>query len=136
MLTVSVSKLPRGRNIPGAQVTQFDDLKERRLPNWGRWGRQDDCIPRVGGSLSSEYVGDDLRDGEDAQRAVEARPDPIDWRDAEDLDQYIGKLAHRHREAIRARFYKHQRVPRLELDWAIRMLQDAMGQLEAVNDAE
>lgn len=122
-----MSNLPRGKNIPGATTTAFDELKSIRLPNWGRWGRQDADKPSVGASLAGEYVGEDLRDGKDATEALEARPGPIDWRDAELLDQYISRLMYQHREAIRARFYKLQRVPRPELDWAIRMLQDAMG---------
>ena len=130
----SVGKLPRGRSIPGVTLSQFDVLKMHRLPNWGRWGRQDAGAPRTHVSLTGELLGEDNRDGADAEAAPTPRPPPIDWRDAEQLDAYIVRLATRHREAIRYRYYLHQRVPRLELDWAIRMLQDAMGMLEAANE--
>lgn len=130
----SVSRLPRGRSIPGVTLSQFDILKLHRLPNWGRWGRQDGDKPRDHVSLAGEFVGEDLRDGADADKAVSVPPPPIDWRDAELLDAHIVRMSGRHRAAIIARYYRQERVPRLELDWAIRMLQDAMGMLEAANE--
>jgi len=109
--------------IPGAVKTLFDELKLDRLPNWGRWGRQDSCRPdpqRVGSTIA-RFVKDDP-DDRDYEAAPEPAELPIDHRDAERLDGFILRLPRHHRDVIRRHYYQHQPMPRMLLDHAVRAL--------------
>lgn len=108
--------------IPGAKKTLFDDLKIDRLPNWGRWGRQDSSRPdpqRVGSTIARMASGVPDKDYEGVP---EAAAPPIDHRDAEFLDRYILALPTHHRDVIRRHYYRKQPMPRMLLDEAVRAL--------------
>lgn len=108
--------------IPGATRTAFDDLKLDRLPNWGRWGRQDSCRPdpqRVGSTIARFVKDDPDKDYEGVPEPAEI---PIDHRDAERLDGFILRLPSHHKDVIRRHYYRNQCMPRLLLDQAVRAL--------------
>lgn len=110
-------------------MTDFEEMREHRLPNWGAWGRQDQDKPnsqRPGGSICVDFnPSKDWEPGWGDMDAVpEAPPIPIDHRDAENLDGYIRQLGQEHRETIRRHYYKDQRQQWERLDAAVRALLD------------
>lgn len=109
-------------------MSPFEELKDRRLYNWGRWGRQDSCRPDPNrlGSAFARYMKDD-EDDKDYESVPEPPSIPIDPRDAEKLDAHILRLPSHHKDVIRRHYYREQRMPRLLLDEAVRALAWAMG---------
>ena len=110
-------------------MTEFEDMREHRLPNWGAWGRQDTDRPdpeACGRSPCSDF--DPSKDWEagwgDMDAVPESPPMPIDHRDADLLDGYIRQMPVAHREVIRRRFYKRQQLDIMVVDAAVRCLLD------------
>jgi hypothetical protein len=110
-------------------MTEFEDLRNHRLPNWGSWGRQDTDRPdpeACGRSPSADF--DPSKDWEpgwgDMDAVPEAPPMPIDHRDADLLDGYIRQMPAVHREIIRKHYYKRMLQPWDVLDTACRALLD------------
>lgn len=112
------------REIEGAKRTDIDDLKLVRLPNWGRWGRQDSCKPdsqRLGSTIASRMGRDP---DQDYDEPVDSVPEGIDERDAERLDGFIRQLSADHREIIRRCYYREEAIYRVHLDASVRALND------------
>lgn len=98
------------------------------LPNWGAWGRQDDCRPDPESGSSSIYdMGPSLPDGW-ADAAVDAIA-TINVAQAEQLDRAIARLPRQHLEVIRARYYlRDGTVTTMDRDAAVRALMDVLGE--------
>lgn len=110
-------------------MTEFEEMREHRLPNWGCWGRQDTDRPdpeACGRSPAADF--DPRKNGEpgwgDEDAAPESPPMPIDHRDADLLDGYIRKMPAAHKEVIRRKFYKRHQVDIMVVDAAVRCLLD------------
>jgi hypothetical protein len=92
-----------------------------RLVNWSRWGRQDSGRPdpeSVTGGIYNMGRADRQGEGESGEDA-EAPDDPIDHRDADNLDGYIMRLRPDHKRSIVVYFYKRRPVHRPLVDEAI-----------------
>lgn len=103
------------------------DVMWQRLVMWGRWGRQDTCRPDPESVTAGIYdMGRADRQGE-GESGEESEPDaePINSRDADNLDGYIRQLRRDHREHIRIYFYRRKHVYRPLLDEAVRAVIDA-----------
>lgn len=120
------------REIPGAAYSLFDKLYLERLPNWGRWGRQDSCKPDPNHGSSSIYEqGKPSEDGDEGwgSETVGDAIVPIDVRDAEEMDCWIRQLAGHHRTVIRWVWYRRDnkvRPTKLTVDAAVRAIVDLM----------
>ncbi len=106
--------------------SDFDVMRNIRLPNWGRWGRQDDGRPDPEWGCGSIY---NMGKKDETERDEEAAPEPplpkIDHKDAELLDALIrDRLAEAHKHAIRGFFYKRQAWMLPKVPAAIRALLD------------
>lgn len=114
-------------------LSPHDDIKFRRLPNWGFWGRHDTCKPDPERGTSSVYsLGKrDLRDlDEDAPQKHDVIH-RVDYVDAEIIDAWMRKLMSYSPHAftiIRRRYYHRPevRTSNLSVDRAIRTLIDLM----------
>jgi hypothetical protein len=123
-------------NQPSGYSDDFVDLRSRRLPNWGRWGRISDCPNPNIKSHIADLIGiaastsDGHGEAEDGTEAATFIADTaiagIDHLDAEGLDTWIRQLRSGHRNMIRIRFYLLRPVPWLEMDASIRALMDLM----------
>jgi hypothetical protein len=114
-------------------------MRDQRLVNWGRWGRQDSGRPdNERGSSSIYAMGRADRQGEqviDGEIEVADEPAPkLDEKDAEYLDGYIAQLSELHRQIIRQKYYKRLAVHRLDVDAAVRGLLDAIAENRRVTD--
>ena len=107
-------------------LSDFDVMLKVRLPNWGRWGRQDSDRPDPESGCGSIYqMGRGDRTGED-DAPPEPPPPRIDHRDAERLDQLIlYGLVPAHRQIICGHFYKRKDSYMPKVHAAIRALLDA-----------
>jgi hypothetical protein len=122
--------MPQLQHRPDAALSDFDLMRWHRLPNWGRWGRDDPDKPdpnKCGRSICADYIprGDD-GEGWGEEGAIGAKPPPVDFRDAENLDGFIQQLDAERRQHIRRFFYLRQPVRWELLDEAIRGLLDAL----------
>ena len=106
-------------------LSDFDRMRNVRLPNWGRWGRQDSSRPDPeAGSGSIYQLG--RADREATDEAPEPPPPRIDDKDAEWLDGLIGKkIAVEHRFVICGYFYKRKESFYPKVNAAVRALLDA-----------
>ena len=106
-------------------LSEFDYMLKVRLPNWGRWGRQDDCRPDPeAGSASIYSMGRADRQGED-EAPTDATPQ-IDHADAERLDRLIGnQIAREYRHVLCGYFYKRRGDFWPRVHAAVRALIDA-----------
>ncbi len=107
-------------------LSDFDRMLKERLPQWGRWGRQD-CgrpDPEAGsGSIYSMGKKDERELDEEA--APEPPPPRIDTIDCEMLDRLIFNLERDHRNAVKDFFYKRRAVPMGKVFAAVRAVLDA-----------
>lgn len=109
-------------------LSDFDVMFEERLPNWGRWGRQDGGRPDPHRGSSGIYAM-----GRTLDRDEEAAPesnDPVDAQDAEFIDDLLkpwagSALMARHREIIRTFYYRRRIAPLRLVREAVRHLLDA-----------
>lgn len=117
----------------GDALSDFEVMWSR-LIGWGRWGRQDSCRPDPESVTAGIYdMGKDDERELDEDAAPEDSPEPINSRDAENLDGYIMQLRQDHRRHIRVYFYKRQHVYRPLLDEAVRAMCDAEEHNQRVN---
>ena len=120
-------------------LSEHEVMRDQRLVNWGRYGRQDSCRPdneRVSSSIymmgRADRQGEQIIDGE-----VEVQDDPIpklDTKDAEYLDGFIAQLSELHRQIIRQKYYKRLPVHRIDVDAAVRALLDEIATNRRVVD--
>jgi hypothetical protein len=111
------------------------DVMVARLVNWSRWGRQDSGRPdpeSVTGGIYNMGRADRQGEGESGEDA-EAPADPIDHRDADNLDGYIMQLRPDHKRSIVVYFYKRRPVHRPLVDEAIRSLCDLEEAIQRTN---
>ena len=105
-------------------LSEFDYMLKVRLPNWGRWGRQDSCRPDPEAGSGSIYeMGRADREG-DGEEAPEELPPGIDSPDAEALDAYITRLGLSHKHVIIQHFYKRKEGMYPHVHAAVRALLD------------
>lgn len=106
-------------------LSDFDRMRNVRLPNWGRDGRRDPGRPDPeAGSGSIYQLG--RADRESLDEAPEPPPPPIDEKDAEWLDYLISKkLPLEHRHVICGYFYKRRESFYPKVNAAVRALLDA-----------
>ena len=111
-------------------LSDFDVMLKMRLPNWGRWGRQDSDRPDPeAGSGSIYQMGRADRAGED-EETPELPPPRIDHRDAERLDRLIQRLPMTHRQVICGHFYKRKESYMPKVHAAARAVLDAEDEAE------
>ncbi len=91
-----------------------------RLENWGRWGRQDPDCPDV--EAGTAHIYDMGRAKSQSDLNPPEAPNPIDERDADNLNGYIQQMARDHKEPIRRYFYLRLHVHTGRLETAIRVL--------------
>lgn len=116
----------------------FRDLRDRRLPNWGRYARLDPCKPdsSCANPLYEQYLPDGDEDGwgevtTATIRAITTAPPPaeqdeIDEHDAEIVDAWIRQTPMPHRAVLIGRYALRLRFSWLDTDAAIRALLDAI----------
>ena len=121
--------------------SEHDYMRDARLPNWGRDGRQNPDKPDNERGASSIYSrGRADKQGEQTSadgeiiNADEDLPDPINVWDADFLDGFIRQLSALHRVIICTKFYKLQPVNRMDTDAAVRALLDLIGANRQVVD--
>ena len=107
-------------------LSDYEYMRNIRLPNWGRWGRQDVDKPDPERGTANIYnMGRADREGV-GDEAPEPPPAAIDQRDAEYLDRLIGnRIGRTHRHVICGYFYKRNESFRHKVPEAIRALLDA-----------
>ena len=106
-------------------LSDFDVMLKMRLPNWGRWGRQDSDRPDPEGGCGSIYqMGRGDRTGED-EAPPEPPPPRINHMDAERLDRLIQRLPMTPRHVICGHFYKRRESYMPKVHAAVRALLDA-----------
>jgi hypothetical protein len=109
-------------------LSEHEYTRDVRLPNWGRWGRQDSGKPDNERGASSIYQRGKKDETERDDDAVPEDPNPpINQDDAESLDGWVIQLSELHKQIIRAKFYKRQQVHISDTDAAVRALLDLMG---------
>ena len=115
-------------------LSDFDQMWARLL-NWGRAGRQDSCRPDPESVTAGIYdMGRADRQGEgESGEDAELPPEPINGRDADNLDGYIRQLRTDHRHHVREYFYRRHHVYRPLLDEAVRAVCDVEDANQAVN---
>ena len=108
-------------------LSDFDQMKHQRLPNWGRWTRHDIGKPDPDAIVSSIYSrGKDDETERDPDAAPEPPPAPIDEPDALWIDMLLlERLAEAHRTTIRNRYYRMRAVNLEAIDAAVRAILDA-----------
>lgn len=115
---------------------QFHDLKQRRLPNWGRWAwinpdRPDSSCANPLYDMM-KYEDDDGYGEVTSATIVRIQTAPakaevdIDEFDAECLDVLILQTPKVHRQVLVGRYVLRHDVPRLEVDAAVRAIMDVM----------
>lgn len=119
-------------------LSEYDDLVDRRLPNWGRCGRVSDCpnpnIPShiadlIGIAASTtDGHGETVAGEEAASHKEDTDIIPLDHQDAESLDAFIRQLPRIHICVLWARFYppKYGPVSIAHLQEAVSALIEAM----------
>lgn len=122
-----------------ASLSPFDDLKERRLPNWGRSGRRAARLPSAGIASIYDAGKKDNRPGVDSNKEYSEThddgPPRIDERDADNLDGFIMQIGANHRKVLCDQFYRQKsRASRYDLDAAVRCLLDAVEANRATTD--
>lgn len=106
-------------------LSDFELMKQERLPNWGRWGR--DPGRRIVTSTVYDQGKRDNNPGVDEDGEYTETHDEaprIDVVDAEFLDSHIMRLPRERRNTIRSAFYQHANVAGAALNEAIRALLD------------
>jgi hypothetical protein len=119
-----------------AGLSEHEVMRDERLPNWGRWGRQDSNKPDNERGSSSIYLmgrADRQGDGESGDEQDEIVP-AMNIPDAEYLDGYIVQLSALHKEIIRCKYYKRRPVQQMDTDAAVRALLDVLAANRAVVD--
>lgn len=111
-----------------AFLSDFDDLKERRLPNWGLSARR--CLRVMArGVVPGFYSEAPVHYTDDDDGVVR-----IDERDADNLDGFIMQIVACHRKTLCDAFYRRGPASRLDVDAAVRCLLDVLHANRAVND--
>lgn len=106
-------------------LSDFDEMKNVRLPMWARWGRQDSGRPDPEAGCGSIYqLGRADRDG-DGETAPEEPSPKIDNLKCEELDRLILRLPLHHRHVICGYYYKRKEQFRHKVPEAVRALLDA-----------
>jgi hypothetical protein len=131
---INATSIRRNGNRLG--LSDYDQLMEWRLPNWGRCGRVSDCPnPNIPSHIADLIgIAASTRDGhgetEDGEEAASLKDDtallPLDHQDAESVDIYIRQLSDIHIAVLKARFYKFKPVSVAHLQEAVYALIDAM----------
>lgn len=114
----------------------LQDLRGRRLPNWGRFARINPCAPD--GSCANPLYEMMVRRDDDGYGQIDAStilatriptpptPDPVDESDAEMLDKLIQGLIRGHRATLASRYVLMVRVAPNTLTDAISALYGAV----------
>ena len=116
-------------------LSDHEDAKQRRLPNWGAWGRQDTCKPDPERGSSSIYqMGKQDETDRDEDAGPTEVPLRIDAADAEIIDGWLRQLCATDLHVIRRKYYLRLPVPLLDLDASVRALLDLMADNRRVVD--
>ena len=109
-------------------LSDFDHMKQQRLPNWGRCARA--SRPHANAfAIASIYSrgARDNRPGIDSEGQYSGSHEEstkLDHEDADYLDRLIIKLDQTYRRTLISVYYQQARTPVHDLDTAIRMLLD------------